>query len=211
MYNGKKIRLFPYLKDKNKLCNLKIDDESIDYITSRDDANIMTNMIKQHLASYDLDVSKMSITDSTAGVGGNTLSFGQHFMHVNAIEINEQRCKYMQNNISVYDLDNITIYNDDCTKRLKTMKQDIIFIDPPWGGKMYKFKEKIRINIGNKSIEQLCNELIHADVEHKPKLIVLKLPTNYDWVHFEKIIKKKVYMHDLKKIILLIIDNFDNK
>jgi hypothetical protein len=39
-----------------------------------------------------------------------------------------------------------------------------------------------------------------------PKLIVLKLPKNYDTLHFYKTVKNKnMYYYDLKKMIILVV------
>jgi len=98
--NSKKLeRLFPYI---NNISKLKIDDDSINYISIRDDANIITIIIQQHLNNFNLSSTNIVITDATAGVGGNTLSFANNFEYVNAIEINKLRCDYLRNNIDTY-------------------------------------------------------------------------------------------------------------
>ena len=44
---------------------------------------------------------EMVITDATACVGGNSMSFGRYFKHVNSIELDQSRAKMLENNLSV--------------------------------------------------------------------------------------------------------------
>lgn len=63
------LRLFPYLKDKTKGNSLKIDDESIYYISFREHAQQITNIIMGYLSKLNINNSDAVITDATAGVG----------------------------------------------------------------------------------------------------------------------------------------------
>ena len=44
----------------------------------------------------------------------------------------------MRNNIDFYNLENINLINTDYLKIMENMIQDIVFMDPPWGGRNYK-------------------------------------------------------------------------
>jgi 16S rRNA G966 N2-methylase RsmD len=199
------LRLFPYISNKKRASCLKIDDDSLHYISLREVANKITIIISHHLKKLGLN-KNIIITDATAGVGGNTISFGMKFDYVNAIEIDEQRYEYLVNNISVYNLTNIITFNSDCLDIITRLKHDVIFIDPPWGGKDYKQYQKLRISLSNKPIESICNEIITTKIHKPPKLIVLKLPTNYDIEYIFKIIKSDtIYLHKLKKMLIIVI------
>ena len=205
----KLFRMFPFLKDKQKLKELKIDIESLHYISFRDHAQKITQIIKQHLSKLNLDWYSIVITDCTAGVGGNTLSFAHNFKFVNAIEIDETRCQYLKNNLKIYDLNNVQIFNVDCTSVLdKIRDQNVIFLDIPWG-KFYKKYDILRLNFGKQSIENFCLDLMNPKIMKKiPSLVVLKLPKNYDITYFYKIINahnKEIYYYDLRKMIILVI------
>src|SRR5689334_14236202 len=89
--NKKLYRMFPYLDDKEKLSKIKIDKDSIHYISPREYADKITNIIKQHLFKLNLDVENICLTDCTAGVGGNTISFALTFKSVISIEIDKLR------------------------------------------------------------------------------------------------------------------------
>jgi 16S rRNA G966 N2-methylase RsmD len=200
------LKLFPYLDNKEKLLQLKIDDDSLSYISVRKHADKITEIIKYHL--YNLD--KCVISDATAGVGGNTISFGINCQKVHAIELDKTRSEYLQNNIDVYNLNNVQIYNDDCTTVLsKIHDHDVIFIDPPWGGSNYKKYELLRLKLSNIPIESICNTLLNHNFMMKtPSLIIFKLPSNYDIRYFKNNVdSNSIYYYDLKKMIVLVVVN----
>lgn len=203
------LRLFPYLHDKSKAQQLKIDDDSIHYISLREHAEQISNMIITHLKKINIDTSNITITDATAGVGGNTISFGMKFKHVYAVEIDTLRSSYLKNNIDIYNLKNIDIINDDYTKMYNKYCQNVVFIDPPWGGKDYKSHKNLRLELSDIPIETICNNLLNPNIMKKlPELIVLKLPNNYDIVYFYKELTcKKIYFYDLKKMFILVVVN----
>jgi len=199
-------RLFPFVDDNNKFKQIKIDCESIYYITDKEHASEITTIIIGYLQNIKLNPNNISIIDATAGVGGNVISFGKNFKNVLAIEINKKRCYYLKNNIDVYNLNNIKILNDDFTKFITNninMMYNIIFIDPPWGGIDYKKKNKLTLSLSNVLIENLCNDILMIK---KIILIVLKLPFNYDLEYlYNKINSHNIHVHTLNKMLLVII------
>ena len=84
-------------------------------------------------------------------------------------------------------------FNDDCTKVLADIdNHNIIFIDPPWGGKSYKSHNNLKLRLSNVSLETMCNHIMDTSImKHTPELIVMKLPTNYDIKHLYNTIKSK--------------------
>lgn len=208
-------RLFPNVKEMKLHYKLKINQESIIYITTPDDAEQITKIIVNHILKYYPSTSIVNITDATAGVGGNTISFAQKFHKVNAIELNQERFNYLSNNINAYQINNVVLYNDDCLKIVPTLPDnDIIFIDPPWGGKNYKNKDKIRLSLGEYDIEDICHQFLNSNkMKSVPNLIVLKLPKNYDIqyiytkINLNKLIDKKIYFYELNKMIIILIEN----
>jgi predicted RNA methylase len=204
------LRLFPYLDNKEKATRLKIDDESIHFISIREHADKITDIIKYHLVELNIDPDDAVVTDATAGVGGNTISFAMNFKRVNAIELDIQRCYYLKNNVDIYDISNCKIYNDDCTKILpQIINHDVVFIDPPWGGKNYKDHEFLQLHLSDVSIEMLCNGMLNPLWMKKcPAIMVFKLPINYDIKYFyENVNSNLIYYHNLKKMSLLVVIN----
>jgi 16S rRNA G966 N2-methylase RsmD len=202
--------LFPYLDNKEKASKLLIDDDSIHFISVREYAQKITDIIKYHLSQLKIDADKTIITDATAGVGGNTISFGMSFKSVNAIEIDKKRTDYLVNNLDIYNLKNVNVINGDCTQLIIILdNHDVIFVDPPWGGKNYKKHDYLRLHLSDMPIEMICNGLLDEEVSLRPpSIVVFKLPSNYDIKFFYDNVKSdKIYFHDLKKMILLVVIN----
>lgn len=189
---------------------LKIDDESVSYISVPIDASRITKIIKNHLEKYNIDSLKLTITDCTAGVGGDSISFSKFFKTVNSIEIDTNRFNYLLNNINAYEINNVNCYNEECIKYLKQSEQDIIFIDPPWGGFGYKLHDRIRLKLNNSKIEKIIRNLLFKKIY----LFVLKLPKNYDFEFLFRYIKKykdkvDIYLYNLEKMSIVVIENID--
>lgn len=200
------LRLFPYIGSKEKATRLQIDNESLCYISLREHAESITKIILNHVKLLNLGSAKnLTITDATAGVGGNTLSFASTFKSVNAIELDKDRALMLRNNVDVYEYNNVIVINDDCVNILKDINSHIVFIDPPWGGSDYKNFKTLRLTLSGVSIEKLINRVLKRDL---PKIIVLKLPKNYDINYlYQKINSDTIFFHDLKRMFILVIIN----
>lgn len=204
------LRLFPFLQDKTKAINLKIDKESIHYISIREHAEKISDIIKTHLSKIKINYKVAVITDAAACVGGDTISFGlSKFKHVYAIEIDKLRASYLQNNIDVYELNNVTVINNNMLETVPKLDSNVIYLDPPWGGKNYKISNNLRLSISDVPLETICNNCFDSKIMDKePDLVVLKLPTNYDIQYlYEKVTSKEIYFYDLKKMFILVIVN----
>jgi 16S rRNA G966 N2-methylase RsmD len=184
-------KIFPVFNIKDNLLSheqLKpeYDVEGLWSITYPDDANYISEIIKNEIGINSI------IMDATAGIGGNTISFAKYFNSVVSIELNKLRFDILQNNINIYNLSNVQLINGDCINYL-TLNYDGIFFDPPWGGPDYKYKKKLKIKLGEYTLEKICYKIIKT----KNKLIFIKLPFNYDlseFVNFNyKITKIKNY------------------
>lgn len=197
-----KIRLFPFIDNISKMQNLKIDNESIHFISIREDAHMITKfIINNFIFNENEQCCDLYITDATAGVGGNTISFAKYFKYVNAIEINKQRFNYLQNNVNVYDLDNVNVFNNNCLHILDEIYHDIVFIDPPWGGKNYKNENMLRLKLDENDIETVCLNILKGT-----RCVVLKLPLNYDIRYLKNILKSfNIKIKKLNKMLIILI------
>lgn len=196
---------FPTI-DKKDINKLMIDEETLSYITIPSDAKVIQTIITKYIDNKEKD---MTIVDATGGAGGNTICFGNSFNRVISIEIDPRRTIFLTNNINVYNLKNIQILNGDCLDIIPHLYNfDVIFLDPPWGGKDYKIKKKIRIYLSGNEIEQvIINFFDETKMMCIPKLIVLKMPRNYDLKYFfDKVNQKNqfnIYLHRLKRMIIV--------
>jgi 16S rRNA G966 N2-methylase RsmD len=194
---------FPKLENEEDYDNLQIDSIGKYSITVPKIADLITDIIYSVVKTKDI-----VITDCTAGVGGNVISFANKFKHVNAIEISKERFDMLENNINVYKLNNVICLNINCLDIIFTLKQDVIFIDPPWGGRDYKDKQNLRLNLGNIGIEKLSNMFLNNKICN---YVVLKLPTNYDLNYLRNTIDedKRIIINKLNKMLLIIIYCFN--
>jgi len=218
MYKKKiyKNKLFPYNGDADIWNKVMIDDETISYISTPNDADKITKIIEKHCIDNKLIPNTLNITDATAGAGGNVLSFCKKFKHVNAIEIDVKRYNFLVNNLEAYNYKNASTFCDDCHKFIYNKEnQDIVFFDPPWGGKDYKNKINIRLSIGNIAVEDICINLLKTENMYSPKIVSIKLPKNYDLLYLYKKISDevshvKVFLYSLNKMNIIVLENISH-
>jgi 16S rRNA G966 N2-methylase RsmD len=195
---------FPDMGDKNIL----IDDVAKYSITLPDKAQTISDIIRRNYHSeFPTDnLDELTITDAMACVGGNTLSFSNMFYKVNANEINTTRFQYLMNNMNEYKKSNIYFYNNNYLNLIHKLSQNIVFIDPPWGGPIYKSQYKMDICIQNDEEKEVkLYELIESIfLDQTTKMIIFKLPINHNIDNF-KISKYKYKMMCLKNMLLIMI------
>lgn len=229
--NNKIMRIFPQLKNIKNYSKLKIDDDSLTYITIREIADLTSKIICHHLIKFNINPQKIKIIDYTAGVGGNVLSFSKYFNKVYAIEIHKERYECLINNVNVYEYENVFCINDSSInfneKFLIDVNPNVIFVDPPWGGNTYKENESLRLKLGDISIENLVidiffklydniikkenltieinsKKIYKSNIFHN-KFVVLKLPKNYDVEHFYETIKNhKIPNHVINSYLYIL-------
>jgi len=186
---GKCKRLFTGLDD-NRLSELQLTDEALYSLSYHRDADKLSKIIKKKFGKH------ITITDGTSNVGGNVISFAKFFDSVNAVEIDPVNFQALRNNIEVYKFTNVNLYNLDFTKQILKIKQDVVFLDPPWGGIGYKKKLKLKLFLGDRNVKYWCKKIFN---ETKTKAIYLKVPNNFDFNDFD--LKKK--LHKFKKYTIL--------
>jgi hypothetical protein len=131
------------------------------------------------------------------------------------------------------DVAGFTDYNENSMIKLNP---HVIFIDPPWGGADYKNSDTLTLKLGDITIEDLINNIINkfsnyyenlleSIIEpsertkiilnnYNNKLIVLKLPKNYDIEYFYTYLKSinvkhynvKTYLYILNKMLIIIVE-----
>jgi len=121
--------------------------------------------------------SESMITDAMASVGGNTIPFSRYFASVTAVEINIGRKKMLDYNLQLHGIKNVTTIHEDYSDVMYSIRQDIVFFDPPWG-LGYRKNQNMRIKINDKHIEDLISRC-------RAKYVMVKLPRNYDFAFFE--------------------------
>ena len=181
------------------LRNLKMDSVAVYSMTPLEESKRIAEIILSYVSK------KGIITDMTACVGGDTIRLSHIFKHINAIEISGERCKFLQHNVETYGCKNVSVFHGDCLEMIHGLKQDVIYIDPPWGGKKYKYKKKVNLYLSTTPMWSICNNL-----QNLSKIIVLKVPLNFNEEFFVKKLiydKEKVNRYVLEKMQLIIIEN----
>jgi 16S rRNA G966 N2-methylase RsmD len=187
-----------YLKyifnDYDETKKYKMDEVSIYSVTPQEYADKISILIKDYFKSNDI-----VITDLMACIGGNSISFCKTFKKVNSIELSKNRFDFLVHNLKICGFQNFVVYNSNCLRKINELKQDVIFIDPEWGGRDYKYKKNVDLFISKKPLYDICNSF-----KNKCKLQVLKLPNNFDFIKFKKHTKCKIFhMYDMKKFKLM--------
>lgn len=197
--------LFPFSKDI-VYENLKLTEVGLYSISNRHDSGTLTRILNQCILSWNLKTNSIVITDGTAGIGGNSIAFGMMFKQVNAIEIDNIQYNALVNNMDVYNLKNVKCYFGNCLKIIPLLDQHIIFLDPPWGGKLYKKVKKLDLFLSG-------IPLVHVTNQWKQKcknleMIAIKIPKNFSLHNFAKECEYPfLYLLFFRKYNVLILSN----
>ena len=100
------------------------------------------------------------ITDATGGIGGTSIYLLNKFKSVKTVEISKFHQKIIENNIKVYGFKNHTLYKNDYISIMNRLKQDVVVIDPPWGGKDYNKQKYLNLYLGGINIVCIINDLL---------------------------------------------------
>ncbi len=125
--------------------------------------------------SNELLLENCVVTDATACVGGDLVNFSKKVKYVNGVEINLENFSLLVDNCKTFECNNTSLIHDDYLNVYNTLIQDIVYIDPPWGGPDYKLIDSIRLYIGN---VQLCDLINTIRAECITKYIFVKVPMN---------------------------------
>ena len=147
------------------------------------EAEQISKFICNHLKDKGFDPSKCVITDGTAGVGGDSIKFSKYFKYVNAIELDLETFELLNKNIERFAINNIKTYHADYISIMSNLKQDVIYIDFPWGGIGYKNKKEISLYLSNVSVDKIVQQLFLDN-----NLIFIKVPFNINVELFQKYI-----------------------
>lgn len=194
--------------------NFSINDEYKSYITnpyaSEQSLYCMLNFINTFQKTKDF--SKMTLTEGTSGVGGDSINFCKTFKHVNLFEYNDVAFDMLTNNINKFCTNNnIIMYNQSYTQKWKELKQDVIIIDPPWGGPSYKFIDHVQLKYGEYDFFDFINLLAKKKASD---YIFSKIPLNTDFKKFKYSSRSKMYViyNEVERpsFFLLCISNIPN-
>ena len=151
---------------KNEDSNFLLNEEGSYSITRSYESSQIISIMKNVINN----TRDLIITDATACMGGDAVNFVKHFKFVNMIEKNPENFKLLIENCKTFcTTKNYKLINEDFLK--VELDQDIIYIDPPFGGRDYRDKKSITLQINNKFLSEIIPAL-------NAKYIFIKAPIN---------------------------------
>jgi|688.fasta_scaffold98783_3 hypothetical protein len=209
-----------YTKFTNKICDRKC---SINYklftiVDNSEYSCLMPWYVQQvNKSFYDIyiknNISVNKIIDTGANIGVDSINFLCNFPNSQLIcfEIENNTYKALCNNLIQFqyytkinnnnDITNtnskVQAYNSDFLLNMDYVcNSDIVFIDAPWGGKIYKDKKNISIylqpendyyNIKSYDVSKNIINITKKILQYKynVKSVILKVPYNYEFVNLE--------------------------
>lgn len=178
----------------------------------------MASEIIQRLSESGFSGKEISFLDGTANCGADAINSViisknlQHPFRILAIELNFLNYQALKENITLFGCDShiepiqadvVEWLNNEGEKRSFTC----MYFDPPWGGKDYKMAEKVQLYLSGINIWKLCKEIMGRSTDSKPKLIVVKGPSNWDMEDPELgTIKSLVKFRSFRNIVYAYID-----
>jgi predicted RNA methylase len=187
------------LVDRDKL---KVNAVCLYSMTPWREANYISRMILNFYGGWNrrlepLYGDKPIITDATANCGGNTISFNLSggFKRVNAAEIDKAIFDMLRNNLEVYSIPLDNLWCCDYLEVHKTLQQDVVFIDCPWGGPDYIKSPSLDLFLSGVNVTDICKVLFENRLV---SLVVLKVPINYNSTKlYETLPTKKILIHKI--------------
>nr|QBK88418.1 MAG: RNA cap guanine-N2 methyltransferase [Mimivirus LCMiAC01] len=164
---------FPYKKDVD-LAKLQVTESSKYSMSTNKSSKLLVNIIRKYFPNNDIIV-----TEGTSNVGSDTVMLAMHFKKINAIELSDITCKALIHNIKVYKQDNVKIFCGTVLDVIKETKQDVIYVDPPWGGPTYKQHKRLKLFLDNLEISEF-----YKVNKSRVKLFIFRVPVNYDFTYF---------------------------
>ncbi|KAF0699104.1 Aste57867_10306 [Aphanomyces stellatus] len=159
--------------------------------------------ISHFLMSLDGLTPASVITDGTACVGGNTASFCTFFRYVQAVEIDPTRFQMLVHNMhAVLGHVNIQCFCASYVDVAQCFYQDVVFMDPPWGGPEYRSRSTVDLFLGETPLATVCEALIG-----RTQYVVIKVPENFDLDKFTANVSGLVgCVSTFRKMMLVYVD-----
>lgn len=151
--------------------NLKVPEKLLSIYTTRSQAIQINKIIKNYITTDCI------LTDATAGIGGNSVYFIKEFKSVNLVEKDSDIFKFLVENTQVTHCNSKIIKKYNCSyNTIKFMlQQDIVFIDPPWGGDCYKTLSNIDLFLDDINVIDIIDDLYRFT-----QIVALKVPNNFN-------------------------------
>ena len=211
---GKRFQLFGGKCSDEARKNMLLDDVAIYSVT---DARTADRITKTALALP--GGPHREVCDGCACVGGNVISFARALRkggRVTGIEYDATRCEFLKHNVAAAGVPAEVLRGDVARAtadedsddgagwacRSAVRRADLLFLDPPWGGKRYKQQERVRLYLSDRDVGDLCGAIL-THTAH----VVVKVPCNFDVRHFAQTVQQRVRVLKLTGMLLLVVSN----
>lgn len=134
------------------------------------------------------------ISDITSCVGGSVISFARSFAKVNAVEIDPTRFDMLRHNVAgVAQCKNVSFHHGNGVHLALSSKisQDIVFVDPPWGGPDYLKTSNLHLSLSDGNCEVDLGELAFRLLNcSRTRYVAFKVPVNFAVEDFKRDLSK---------------------
>lgn len=156
---------------------LRMTPEGVYSMTRRPEGQQLLRILRAELG----DLRKLTITDATGNMGGDTILFGQHFDYVHSIELDPENLRALRSNVAAFGLQGkrVSVHAGDASKLWSRWRTDVLYVDPPWGGPGYKNARELDLHFGGQRLDVWLRNDVLGRNGWRPRAIVLKLPRNY--------------------------------
>ena len=166
--------LFPWVEEGGRRRAMQLDAVAEYSVTDARTADSLSTLLLHFLPP------SATVTDACACVGGNTLSFARHFAHVQACELDHVRFTMLNTNLALTGVaPSVSTLLGSYLTSLHVLRQDAVFIDPPFGGRDYELYDCTHPTLDTLSMGSLASLLFHQS--RPTRIVLLKLPRNVDW------------------------------
>ena len=123
-----------------------------------------------------------SVIDATAHIGCDTVFLANYYKIKSGVsfEISERVYRLLSENISRAGLDHIVKASlGSCVNGVSslTKKYDMLYLDPPWGGRNYRAEVKMNLSLDDVPVTTLIHRWLTSD---RCEVLIYKTPLNID-------------------------------
>ncbi|XP_009775804.1 uncharacterized protein LOC107832327 [Nicotiana tabacum] len=127
------------------------------------------------------------VIDAFAGVGGNAIQFATMCHHVIAIDIDPRKVALAFENAKVYGVEeHIDFIVGDFFQLAPSLKGNVVFLSPPWGGPAYKANETFTLDLlkpkNGYSLFQVAQSITPNVIMYLPRNVDLQQVEGLSWL-----------------------------
>lgn len=190
-------KLFPY---SNNLDKIKVNKVGLYSLSKAEEDIVIQEILKNAIK---IQTKSMTVTDATGGIGGASIIFSRLVKKVYVYEKDIEQYNCLVSNLGAHSFTkNVKAMHGDYLKNIDTQVQDLVFIDPPWGGPGYKQKKGIILRLNDTTMTEIVNTLVG-----KTKYVIIKVPFNFDFNNFTNtVITNKIIIYKVKNYFVILVD-----